>query len=713
MLYSQTPRHYVVTDSADRPRRAEEQYSYSYSSESVSRSSPNSAPTRSYSTTSERVNKSYGGGPGSYNYSTERSSRSSDSGRPGSYHSSYSSTTSGRLPGGTTYRHFAYRTYPKLPYIAIKRITTVPIHVAPHGRVRRSVLRGALDRIQHLPRSHVGASAEDEFLNAKASVNFDDTVHSIRAQTAALLKRVHTPIPHAVRPLPISGSYKYIETPIPERINSDAYINVMLLSPNERVLRDVVPMSHYPGTTQQRNSIEKVREDLIIKPVNPPHSHVSFQTPLTSEEKLLIPKTLETKQTFDDGAVFQKEEEIDTWLTHQRKKKSKKNEESNEDQQNEESAALNEELSLNAEKNLTVTESSPQLINEEETTEESNQNITEQEPEQLKENLDEPQEPEQLKEHLDELQEPEQLKENLDELQEPEQLQTYDQQPTEQGPVEEDKEQVDKEAEFLNYHDDPVQEEPVEPKEIAKDEKEIEEITDVPYNSNDDENKGNLEENIDELITGNEKGTEPEQNEEDLQKDVEVDTQREKEAEENAESIRQNRSEETEEQREEVTTAENELVTPADEIAEESLGEAAIQGEEIEARARVPSQVADDHEDVDIKSIEEVTDIGENEGDKRATEVSEVSESKDCSTHERKDNDGLKSESEISDLEEDAGPVAEKLSTKDTLQPVTDVNLEDMSLVDDVFEPAPDTAAVNKVQHDLTTTDEECEEDST
>nr|XP_018916362.1 PREDICTED: myb-like protein X isoform X1 [Bemisia tabaci] len=673
-----------------------------------------------------------------------------------------------------TISSYSITTYPKLPYIAIKRITTVPIHVAPHGKVRRSVLRGALDRIQHLPRSHVGASAEDEFLNAKASVNFDDTVHSIRAQTAALLKRVHTPIPHAVRPLPISGSYKYIETPIPERINSDAYINVMLLSPNERVLRDVVPMSHYPGTTQQRNSIgrgrlacvsfaagrvyprrrlmifdennhrnvrndvqylsyysktrneaakqhpkiklddeEKVREDLIIKPVNPPHSHVSFQTPLTSEEKLLIPKTLETKQTFDDGAVFQKEEEIDTWLTHQRKKKSKKNEESNEDQQNEESAALNEELSLNAEKNLTVTESSPQLINEEETTEESNQNITEQEPEQLKENLDEPQEPEQLKEHLDELQEPEQLKENLDELQEPEQLQTYDQQPTEQGPVEEDKEQVDKEAEFLNYHDDPVQEEPVEPKEIAKDEKEIEEITDVPYNSNDDENKGNLEENIDELITGNEKGTEQEQNEEDLQKDVEVDTQREKEAEENAENIRQNRSEETEEQREEVTIAENELVTPADEIAEESLGEAAIQGEEIEARARVPSQVADVHEDVDIKSIEEVTDIGENEGDKRATEVSEVSESKDCSTHERKDNDGLKSESEISDLEEDAGPVAEKLSTKDTLQPVTDVNLEDMSLVDDVFEPAPDTAAVNKVQHDLTTTDEECEEDST
>lgn len=112
-IYGQTPRHYVVVDTPDRPRRAEEQYSYSYNQESSTNESrydsnnPYSVPSRSYSSSSERVARSTGSGPGSYNYSTERSSRSSD--LPGGYHSSYSSVSSGRLPHGTTYRHYSYR----------------------------------------------------------------------------------------------------------------------------------------------------------------------------------------------------------------------------------------------------------------------------------------------------------------------------------------------------------------------------------------------------------------------------------------------------------------------------------------------------------------------------------------------------------------------------------------------------------------------------
>ncbi|XP_018332674.1 protein anoxia up-regulated isoform X13 [Agrilus planipennis] len=105
-------RYYVVRDSPERTRRAEEQYSYSYSSKQE-RSSTSGDPyssrpvTRSY-TNSERVVRSSDGGPGSYSYSTERSSRNYGDG-PGGYHSSYSSTTSGRLPGGTSYRHYSYR----------------------------------------------------------------------------------------------------------------------------------------------------------------------------------------------------------------------------------------------------------------------------------------------------------------------------------------------------------------------------------------------------------------------------------------------------------------------------------------------------------------------------------------------------------------------------------------------------------------------------
>nr|CAD7425000.1 unnamed protein product [Timema monikensis] len=109
-----TPRHYVVTDNVERPRHAEEQYSYSYTSEKKKESSSSpysspysSLPTRNYSSSSERVSRATGSGPGSYSYNTERSTRSSD--YPGSYNSSYSSTTSGRLPGGTSYRHFSYR----------------------------------------------------------------------------------------------------------------------------------------------------------------------------------------------------------------------------------------------------------------------------------------------------------------------------------------------------------------------------------------------------------------------------------------------------------------------------------------------------------------------------------------------------------------------------------------------------------------------------
>uniref|UniRef100_A0A1L8DDG2 Protein anoxia up-regulated n=1 Tax=Nyssomyia neivai TaxID=330878 RepID=A0A1L8DDG2_9DIPT len=99
-----TPRYYTVTDEPSRPRRAEEQYSYSYSSTSnTSSSDPYSRPTsQSYSARTEKSSRS---GPGGYNYSTERTSTAGTG--PGGY--SYSSTSSGRLPHGTTYRHYSYR----------------------------------------------------------------------------------------------------------------------------------------------------------------------------------------------------------------------------------------------------------------------------------------------------------------------------------------------------------------------------------------------------------------------------------------------------------------------------------------------------------------------------------------------------------------------------------------------------------------------------
>lgn len=107
-----TPRHYVVRDYPEvGVRSAQEQYSYAYTNTSSSSSSSSTDPysrrphKSSYS--EESVYKRESGPYGSY--STERSTRTSSGGAPGSYHSSYESHTSGRLPGGTTYRHFSYR----------------------------------------------------------------------------------------------------------------------------------------------------------------------------------------------------------------------------------------------------------------------------------------------------------------------------------------------------------------------------------------------------------------------------------------------------------------------------------------------------------------------------------------------------------------------------------------------------------------------------
>lgn len=101
-----TPRHYVVRDYPSAGvRSAQEQYSYSYTNTSSSDNNDRYGRPQRYTTenTVKRESGPYG------NYTTERSSRTSSGGGPGGYHSSYETHTSGRLPGGTTYRHFSYR----------------------------------------------------------------------------------------------------------------------------------------------------------------------------------------------------------------------------------------------------------------------------------------------------------------------------------------------------------------------------------------------------------------------------------------------------------------------------------------------------------------------------------------------------------------------------------------------------------------------------
>lgn len=107
--HSQTPRYSTITTTDVGTPRRDDSYSYSKTVRSETSSSsadpyssrPRSS-TSSYTSTSERNSR---GGPGGYSYNTERTTTTGSG--PGGY--SYSSTTSGRLPYGTSYRHYSYR----------------------------------------------------------------------------------------------------------------------------------------------------------------------------------------------------------------------------------------------------------------------------------------------------------------------------------------------------------------------------------------------------------------------------------------------------------------------------------------------------------------------------------------------------------------------------------------------------------------------------
>ncbi|XKL59411.1 hypothetical protein PGB90_000427 [Kerria lacca] len=118
----------------------------------------------------------------------------------------------------------------------------------PHNQVRKSVIDNTLDRIHNKPRAHQSYDPMEDFLNERSIISFEDVSRSIRANTAALLKKVHTPIPRSIRPLTISNQYNHIETPISERISSDEYI-WHLLRPLPGKQNNGIDVGYYPETS--------------------------------------------------------------------------------------------------------------------------------------------------------------------------------------------------------------------------------------------------------------------------------------------------------------------------------------------------------------------------------------------------------------------------------------------------------------------------------
>ncbi|XP_023718059.1 uncharacterized abhydrolase domain-containing protein DDB_G0269086 isoform X2 [Cryptotermes secundus] len=145
-------------------------------------------------------------------------------------------------PTVTSYSVTAQTFHHSIPFVAHKRLTgvTPPAHTV---RVRPSIILAEIDRINHKVRPSLAYQPAEDFLNSRSVVSFDDEARSIRAQTAALLKRIHEPLPRATKTFPISVT-RYEETPIPERITSDAYI-YRLLGPTHNVKQEVLTMSHY------------------------------------------------------------------------------------------------------------------------------------------------------------------------------------------------------------------------------------------------------------------------------------------------------------------------------------------------------------------------------------------------------------------------------------------------------------------------------------
>ncbi|XP_069672000.1 uncharacterized protein CG45076-like isoform X2 [Periplaneta americana] len=145
-------------------------------------------------------------------------------------------------PTITSYSVTAQTFHHSIPFVAHKRLTVVtpPVHTV---RVRPSVILAEIDRINRKVRPSLAYQPAEDYLNSRSAVSFDDETRSIRAQTAALLKRIHEPLPRATKTFPISVT-RYQEPPIPERITSDAYIH-RLLGPTHNVKQEILSMSHY------------------------------------------------------------------------------------------------------------------------------------------------------------------------------------------------------------------------------------------------------------------------------------------------------------------------------------------------------------------------------------------------------------------------------------------------------------------------------------
>ncbi|XP_044730537.1 uncharacterized abhydrolase domain-containing protein DDB_G0269086 isoform X5 [Chrysoperla carnea] len=130
-----------------------------------------------------------------------------------------------------------------IPYVGHKRLTYyTPTQII---RVRPSIYYKELDRIEHKYRPSSTYSYLNDYLSSSSATKhltqtFDDEKRAIRAQSNAILQRIHSPVPKVtVRVLPYSSRYTS-----PIRISPESYIQ-SLVTPVRRVADNILNISYY------------------------------------------------------------------------------------------------------------------------------------------------------------------------------------------------------------------------------------------------------------------------------------------------------------------------------------------------------------------------------------------------------------------------------------------------------------------------------------
>nr|CAD7589184.1 unnamed protein product [Timema genevievae] len=213
-------------------------------------------------------------------------------------------------PQAPTFHH-------SIPFVAHKRLTTTSAPLRS-VRVRPSIILAEIDRINNKVRPSLAYQPTEDFLNSRSSVvslfpplytgitsapqSFDDETRSIRAQTAALLKRIHEPLPRASRPLPVILSRYQLDDYEPR---ATWYQPTVIWYPRQHGARYQPHVTWYlPHETKYPHVIRYPHETRYHHVTRYPYENRYQPDPRATLDKMPeVPSTLVTVLTYEDTPI--------------------------------------------------------------------------------------------------------------------------------------------------------------------------------------------------------------------------------------------------------------------------------------------------------------------------------------------------------------------------------------------------------------------------